>query len=127
MSRGAAKKVDVVVTNLIMKKALIFCSGVAAGARGGAGRRPGRGSARRRRRQGPRGGGRGGGPGLPPRAAHEETYASGSESENPSKGNAVAALVENVGAKYLEHADYFALNRLAEDHRKDSEVAFVVG
>ena len=43
-----------------------------------------------------------------------------------SKGNAVAALMENVGAGYLENFNYIALDRLADDLRKDSDVAFVV-
>jgi len=43
-----------------------------------------------------------------------------------SKGNAVATLVENVGAGYLENFNYIALDRLVTDLRKDSEVAFVV-
>jgi len=42
-----------------------------------------------------------------------------------SKGNAVATLVENVSAGYLENFNYIALDRLVADLRKDSEVAFV--
>jgi methyl-accepting chemotaxis protein len=43
-----------------------------------------------------------------------------------SKGNAVASLVENAGAGYLENFNYIALDGLVADLRKDSEVAFVV-
>jgi methyl-accepting chemotaxis protein len=42
-----------------------------------------------------------------------------------SKGNAVATLLENVGAGYLENFDYVPLDRLVADVRKDPEVAFV--
>jgi len=42
-----------------------------------------------------------------------------------SKGNAVATLVENASAGYLENFNYIALDRLVADLRKDGEVAFV--
>ena len=112
VSRGAAKKLDVVVTNFNMKKALIFAWRVAAGAWGGgrrrrgAGRRAGQGGARRRpdrggARRGPAREARGGcaargdgratgreeagvaGAGLQAGQQHEETDASGSECESP--------------------------------------------
>ena len=43
-----------------------------------------------------------------------------------SKGNAVATLVEKVGAGYVENFDFLSLDRLADDLRKDPDVAFVV-
>ena len=42
-----------------------------------------------------------------------------------SKGEAVATLVENVGAGYVENFDFIALDRLVANVRKDPEVAFV--
>jgi methyl-accepting chemotaxis protein len=42
-----------------------------------------------------------------------------------SKGNAVATLVEKVGSGYFESFEFIALDRLADDLRKDPEVGFV--
>jgi methyl-accepting chemotaxis protein len=42
-----------------------------------------------------------------------------------SKANAVVALVQRVGAQHVENFEFIALDQLADDLRKDPEVAFV--